>query len=414
MEKTIIIIDLKAFYASIECADRNLNPFLTPLVVVDKSRGPGTIILSVTPFLKKQGIPSRLRLYELPIGQYVYAKPRMKRYIEVNANIINLVLKYINYDDIHIYSIDEFFINAGPYLKLYKTDDIGLAKLLLDEIYTHFSLTACAGVGPNMFLAKCALDLEAKKNKANIAKWDESDIDTKLHKIKPLSKMWGISTHLEKRLNNLGLFSVGDIAHCPLNVLQDKLGIIGEELYYLSHGIDLADIREKYNPQNNSLTVGQMLDRDYFKSDLEILIREMVDELCTRLRYKRQFTRVIKFYLKYSKSVNLKPISKQCTLDYGSDDEEVIFNACSNFISLVKDDTPIRKISISLSNLYSPTYEQLNLLENQDIITKNKQLALAIDKIKAKYGKDAISRLDALSTSSTIKKRNNLIGGHHK
>ena len=157
-----------------------------------------------------------------------------------------------------------------------------------------------------------------------------------------------------------------------------------------------------------------MLDRDYFKSDLDILIREMVDELCTRLRYKRQFTRVIKFYLKYSKSVNLKPISKQCTLDYGSDAEEVIFNACSNFISLVKDDTPIRKISISLSNLYSPTYEQLNLLESQDIITKNKQLALAIDKIKAKYGKNAISRLDALSTSSTIKKRNNLIGGHHK
>ena len=140
----------------------------------------------------------------------------------------------------------------------------------------------------------------------------------------------------------------------------------------------------------------------------------MVDELCTRLRYKRQFTRVIKFYLKYSKSVNLKPISKQCTLDYGSDAEEVIFNACSNFISLVKDDTPIRKISISLSNLYSPTYEQLNLLENQDIKHKKKQLALAIDKIKAKYGKNAISRLDALSTSSTIKKRNNLIGGHHK
>ena len=157
-----------------------------------------------------------------------------------------------------------------------------------------------------------------------------------------------------------------------------------------------------------------MLDRDYFKSDLEILIREMVDELCARLRLKRQFARVIKFHLRYSKSVNLKTINKQCALDYGSDDEKVIFNACSNFITLVKDDTLIRKISISLSSVYSPTYEQLDLLENQDIKNKNKQLAETIDKIKSKYGKNAISRLDALSTSSTIKKRNKLIGGHHK
>ena len=414
LEKSIIIIDLKAFYASVECVDRNLNPFLTPLVVVDKSRGPGTIILSVTPFLKVKGISSRLRLFELPAGQYVYAKPRMKRYIEINIEIINLILKYIGFDDIHIYSIDEFFINASPYLKLYNTNDIGLAKFLLDKIYTNFSLTACAGIGPNMFLAKCALDLEAKNNKTNIARWDEKDIETKLHKIKPLSKMWSISTHLEKRLNNLGLFSVGDIAYCPLNILQDKLGVIGEELYYLSHGIDLSDIREKYEPQNNSLTVGQTLDRDYFKSDLEVLIREMIDELCARLRLKRQFTRVIKFYLKYSKSIKLKAIHKQCTLDYGSDDEEIIFNACSSFIALIKDNIPIRKISISLSNLYNPTYEQLDLLESPNIQNKNKQLAITIDKIKSKYGKDAISRLDALSTSSTIKKRNKLIGGHHK
>ena len=139
MESNIVVIDLKAFYASVECVDRHLDPFLTPLVVVDKSRGPATIILSVTPYLKKQGIPSRLRLFELPKGEYIYAMPRMERYLEVSAEVVSIVLHYVNEDDIHIYSIDELFVDLTHYLKFYKKNSLDLTKQIMYDIKNKFN-----------------------------------------------------------------------------------------------------------------------------------------------------------------------------------------------------------------------------------------------------------------------------------
>lgn len=412
--QTIIIIDLKAFYASIECADRNLNPFITPLVVTDISRGPGSMILSVTPYLKQLGIPSRLRLYELPKGDYVYATPRMERYLEIHNLIIDKVLQYINYDDIHIYSIDEFFINAAPYLKLYNVNDMGFANLIIKIIYDNFSLVACAGIGPNMFLAKCALDLEAKHTSTRIAKWGLNEVKTKLHKVTPLSKMWSISSRLEKRLNNLGLFTIGDIANCPVEVLKSKLGVIGEELHNLANGIDLANIREKYIPETSSISVGQTFAKDYYKKDLKILIREMLDDACAELRYKKKFCNVIKLNVCYSKIVKAKPINKQLTLNIPTDNIDTIYEAYLTLLDYVSEHTAIRKLSITLANLYQPSYEQLDLLTDIDKKEKDRRLLEAIIKIKDKYGDNAILRTDSLSDSSTIKNRHKMIGGHRK
>lgn len=410
----IIVIDLKAFYASVECADRGLNPFYTPLVVVDKERGPGTIILSVSPFLKDQGIPSRLRLYELPKGDYIYAIPRMERYIQLSAEVVSIVLDYVNEDDVHVYSIDELFLDVTHYLKLYKTDAVGIAKRILKDIKNKLNLIACAGLGSNMFLAKCALDLEAKKSKDHLAVWTSEDIKTKLYPIKPLSKMWGISTRLEKRLNALGLFTIEDIAKCPLNVLLDKFGVIGEQLHNHANGIDLSNIREKYIPEDTSLSTGQVLNRDYSKDELPILLREMCDDLMLRVRLQKKFCNCVHLGILYSKTINHKGFSVQCKMIYGTDDDEIVFQTIMNLLHKNILDFPIRQINIGVSGLYTPYVEQLNLFIDPEMQHKKRSLQYAIDKIREKYGKNAILRTDALTKASNVIERHNLIGGHRR
>lgn len=410
----IAIIDLKAFYSSVECIDRGLDPNTTPLVVTDLSRGPSTIVLSVTPFLKKLGIPSRLRLYELPKGNYIYATPRMERYLQINAEVISIILDYVGEDDIHIYSIDELFINLEPYLVLYNQDSVKIIKTILKRIKNNLSLTACAGIGSNMFLAKCALDLEAKKNKSNIAIWTLNDVPSKLHPITPLSKVWGISSRLEKKLNNLGLFKIGDIAHCPKEILIKKLGVIGEELFNHSNGIDKSNIREKYIPKNESLTFEQVLKRNYHKSEIPILLREMCDEITLRLRLQKKFCTTVHLRVSYSHDSICSGFAVQTSLIHGTDDDEIIYEAIISLLKKYISNFPVRKIGISLSGLYYPTSEQLSLFKNLESHSQKRNLQQTIDAIRIKFGKNAILRTDSLTSSSTIKERHLLIGGHKK
>lgn len=179
--RAIVVIDLKAFYACVECIDRGLDPFSVPLVVADVERGDHTIVLSVSPFLKKQGIPSRLRINELPKNhQYIFAKPRMKRYIQRSNEVISVLLKFVSEKDIHIYSIDEAFIDLTSYLKYYNLSVYELARKILHQIKNDTGLTATAGIGDNMFLSKVALDIYAKKSPDGIASISKDEIKTKL------------------------------------------------------------------------------------------------------------------------------------------------------------------------------------------------------------------------------------------
>ena len=192
MNKTVIFcIDFKSFYASCECVDRGLNPHTTKLVVADKERGEGTIVLAVSPYLKTFGVPSRLRVFELPKDEeIIFAKPRMSRYLELSSKAISIFLDFVNKDDIHVYSVDESFLNITPYLRLYNMSEIELAEKIKQRIYDELGLDVTIGIGPNLFLAKVALDNEAKKNTNQIAYWTNEDVETKLHKITPLSKIW--------------------------------------------------------------------------------------------------------------------------------------------------------------------------------------------------------------------------------
>ena len=224
----ILSIDLKSFFASCECVARGLDPFKFPLVVANPNQGDGAITLAVTPFLKKQGVKSRGRIYEIPKHiKYKIVPPRMSYYIKMSEAVIDVYLDFVAKEDLHVYSIDECFLDVTSYLKLYKMTDVELAKKILSEVTRRTGLTANCGIGPNILLAKIAMDVEAKLFKDGIAKWTYDDVYKKLWKIKPLSDMWGIGPRMELKLNKMGINSVGDLANFDKNRLKVAFGIKG-------------------------------------------------------------------------------------------------------------------------------------------------------------------------------------------
>ena len=254
VKRNIMCIDLKSFFASCECVERGLDPFKVPLVVANKKQGNGAITLAVTPALKKQGIPGRVRLYDIPKNiKYEIVPPRMKLYIEKSKQVVGIYLDYVAPEDLHIYSIDECFLDVTDYLKLYKKTDYELAEEILKTVEEKIGLTATCGIGPNLLLAKVAMDTEAKKYKNGIAKWTYDDVPEKLWSITPLSKMWGIGPRMEKKLNNLNIYTVGELANYDKNILKDKFGVMGQELWDHANGIDLSKISDFKNKKYDIL-----------------------------------------------------------------------------------------------------------------------------------------------------------------
>lgn len=414
MEKAIGVIDMKAFYAFVECIDRDLNPFTTPLAVCDPTRGDGTIVLSVSPYLKSRGVPSRCRRRELPnMKGLILAQPRMAFYVQKSAEIVSIVLDFVGEDDIHVYSIDELFINLGPYLKMYDCTPKELVMKIQKAITDKTKLVTTAGVSYNMLMAKVALDTDAKKKPPFIAEWTEKDIKTKLWKIKPLSKMWGISSGYERRLNALGIFSVGDLARTDKYLLKKKFGIMGEQLWEHANGIDNTDLRDKYIPEETSLSLGQVLMRDYSVKEAKLILKEMNDDLCSRMRKHHQKTSRLSLMIIYSAGVG-GGFAHQVSLDYPTDDTELIFKDLERLYDLYVSNQPIRRINISFSKLTDSEYEQLSLFESEVDSYEREMLQAVMDELKDKYGKNIVLRASSLLDESTAIERHNQIGGHHK
>lgn len=418
LNKNILCIDLKSFYASVECVLRGLDPFSTPLVVADSQRGGGSIVLAVSPYLKKMGIPSRCRLFELPkIDNLIIAKPRMQAYLKYSASVINIYLDFISDKDLYIYSIDEAFLDVTEYLKYYKIDVKTLAAKILNEVRDKLGLTATCGIGKNMLLAKLAMDIEAKNSDDFISKWDYKDIKEKLWEVKPLSKFWGIGHRMEENLNKLGLYKIGDIALYDKNKLKKRFGILGEELWYHTHGIDMSLIQDKHLLQqggkNRSLGISQVLFRNYNEFEIETIILEMADDITRRLRIVNKKTKTIKLFIGYSKGELSNGFSRQLTIDVPTNLVSQIYETLMFLFKTHYEGYPIRQVGISLSNLVETTFYQYSLFEDINKIEKEYELELAVDKIKNKYGKNAITRTVSLTEYSTAKARNKQIGGHH-
>lgn len=414
VKRNILCIDLKSFFASCECIERKLDPFKVPLVVANPNQGNGAITLAITPFLKSLGVKSRTRLFEIPSDiKYMIVKPRMSLYIAKSSEVVNIYLDFISKEDLHIYSIDECFLDVTDYLKMYHKTDYELAEEILSTITKKTGLTATCGIGPNMLLAKVAMDTEAKLYKNGIAKWTYDDIPKKLWPITPLSKMWGIGPRMEKRLNQMGIKSIGDLAHYNRNILKDKFGVMGTELWNHANGIDLSRIKDwKTLPKDKSYSHSQVLFKDYDETNIKLIIREMVEVVTSRLRKNNKQAKVIGFGIGYSKNIG-GGFYHSIKLDVPTDSEKIILEQCLIIFERYYDSSPIRKVSISAGGLCPKVGVQLNIFETFDDIKETEELNGAVDEIKNKFGKNSLIKASSLLPDSTAIERNKKIGGHN-
>lgn len=415
LNRNILCIDLKSFYASVECVIKGLDPFTTPLVVADESRGGGSIVLAVTPYLKTKGVPSRLRIYELPKNlDIIYARPQMEMYIEYSTLVIETYLEFIGIDDLYIYSIDEAFLDVTNYLNYYKMSDYELAEKILNRIYEKLGLTATCGIGPNMIMAKLSMDIGAKHASNGIVKWTYDDLENTLWKVEPLSKMWSIGHRMEEHLTKMGYRTIGDIAKGSREKLTRRFGVLGTELWYHTNAIDMSLIqdKDKIKKEPKSFGATQVLFRDYNAKEILTIILEMVDDVTRRLRVSRKRAKTISLTIGYTKSYG-GGFSRQTTLDQSTANDSIIYNSCLNLFDSYYDGYPIRTVGISLTKLDESTVYQYSIFEDAVALDKELEIEKTIDRIKLRYGKNSVLKGSSLEKHATARERNKQIGGHH-
>ncbi len=502
--KTYIAIDLKSFYASVECRERNRDPLTTNLVVADPSRTEKTICLAVSPSLKKYGLSGRARLFEviqkvkaannirkikapnhvfcgssddslalqkkpsLKID-YIIAPPRMARYMEYSTKIYNIYLKYIAPEDIHIYSIDEVFIDVTHYLSTYNMTARELAMTMIQDILSTTGITATAGIGTNLYLCKIAMDIVAKhiepdKNGVRIAELDEMSYRRLLWNHRPITDFWRVGRGYSKKLEKIGLYTMGDIARCSIGKPTDYYN---EELLYKLFGINaellidhawgyepctMEDVKA-YKPETNSISSGQVLHCPYEFDKARLVVKEMTDLMVLDLVDKGLVTNQIVLTIGYdienitdkNRSQSYKgtvttnyygkkvpkPAHGTTNLPKQTSSTTLITNAVMElYDKIVNKKLLIRRINIVANKLVDEhsvknanKYEQLDLFTDYEVLQKQrekenaesereKRMQNTILDIKKKFGKNAILKGMNLQEGATAKDRNNQIGGH--
>ena len=416
INRHILCIDLKSFFASVECVERGLDPFTTPLVVANKNQGNGAITLAVSPYLKQKGIAGRTRLYNIPKNiKYTIVSPRMRLYIQKSKEVVQIYSNFVSFEDLHIYSIDECFLDVTDYLNYFQKTDYELAEEILKTIEAKTGLTATCGIGPNLLLAKLSMDIEAKRYKNGIAKWGYEDVPAKLWPITPLSKVWGIGSRLEKRLNNLGIYTVGDLAKQNKELMKKKFGIIGLELLEHANGIDNSRIKDfQKDVKDKSFSHSQVLFKDYYNEEIYLIIREMLEVLAKRLRFEKKETSLISLGISYSKTTGGGFYHSQ-KLTTATDNENDLYNfSLIIFDKFYEENMPIRKVSIALGSLSDKNHIQLNFFESFEHKQEQDRIYKTLDQVHERFGKNSVLKASSLLENSTIKKRNHQIGGHHE
>ncbi len=413
--KQYLCIDLKSFFASVECVERGLDPYTTKLVVADSERGDTTVCLAVTPAMKALGVKSRCRLYEIPKKiNFIKAPPQMKKYIEYSAEVYGVYLKYISKDDIHIYSIDEVFIDATKYLALYKTDARSLAEKIMKDIYMTTGIPSACGIGTNLYLAKIALDITAKKSPHNIGTLDEETYRQTLWDHKPLTDFWNIGASTAKTLSSYGIYTMNDIAHYPEETLYRKFGVDAEILIDHAWGREPTTIEDikNYKTRSHSFSTSQILPRDYKYHEGLLIAKEMGEQLCMDIFNKDICAKSVTLYVVYSGK------------DRESDRGTYKFKHPTNLISdisygisklyekTVDPDKYVRRICICMNNVEKEVCEQLDFFSDTNKKEKEKNKMKAINRIKIQYGKNSIFKCRDLESYATTRERNNQIGGH--
>lgn len=414
-EKIYLCIDLKSFYASVECVERGLDPFEINLVVADPNRGGGAITLAATPAIKKLGVPSRGRIYEIPADiEYIIAPPRMHLYMEYSAKVYEVFLKYISSEDIHMYSIDEAFLDVTPYLALYKTTPKELAQRIVYDVYNTTGITATVGIGTNLFLAKVALDITAKHAPDNMGFLDEAIFRQKLWHHQPITDVWMIGFGTAKHLAKLGIIDLWGITRMPEGILYKEFGINAEILIDHAWGIEPVEIKDikSYRPKTNSVSNSQILFEDYNARDAYLILKEMVDTNVLNLTEKHLVTDRISLYIGYSKD-RRKPSRGTCKITNRTNSYRILMEEFYLLYKRIVDPNyPIRQIALSFGNVRDEIYEQYDLFADMEKIEKERKLQQTLVNIRNKYGKNAALKGMNYLPKGTARYRNMTIGGH--
>lgn len=495
-EKTYIAIDLKSFYASVECADRGIDPLDTCLVVADPTRTDKTICLAVSPALKAYGIPGRPRLFEVVQRvreinndrksrasghkltgssvnysrqkadpslevSYITATPRMALYMKYSTRIYKIYLKYFSPDDIHVYSCDEVFIDATPYLGIYGMTPHELTMKIIKDVLITTGITATAGIGTNLFLCKAAMDIVAKrvpadKDGVRIAELDEAGFRRQLWDHRPLTDFWGVGRGTEKRLAALGLYTMGDVAELSEKrheILYDAFGVKAELLIDHAWGWEPCTIEaiKGYVPESNSLTEGQVLQRPYEYSEAAIIVREMADVMSLNLTRKGLVTDLMTLTLNYECFRSQEEIDAfkgelhydwygrpaprhahgTARLEKKTASSRLITEAVMELYEKITDRRLcVRRVTLCACDVVpgteaeaEPEYEQMDLFTDygaresekraeKERLEKETALQQAELKIKGKYGKNAILKGTSFLEGATTRERNMQVGGH--
>lgn len=416
-DKTYLCIDLKSFYASVECVERGLDPMKTNLVVADPERSDKTICLAVSPTMKALGVKNRCRVFEIPSHiKYIMAPPRMQKYIDYAAAIYGVYLKYLAPEDIYVYSIDEVFMDITQYLERYNMTARDMAVFLMDKVNEEVGVRATAGIGSNMYLCKIALDITAKHSPDFIGILDEESFKDKLWDHTPLSDFWRIGRGIETRLNRLGLYTMRQIAHAPEDILYKEFGVDAEIMIDHAWGresVTIGDI-QKYKPKGESINSGQVLMRDYSIEEARLVLKEMADDIALMLSRRKEKASSFSLSIGYSSRDGGGMSNGSGRIESATQSDTTIRNVYMDIFSRIVDKTRlIRRFYLTASSLEKEDEaRQLDLFEDTGDEDRKKRIQKAVLSIKDTYGKNSILKGMDYEEGATQRERNNQIGGH--
>lgn len=417
-ERTYCCIDLKSFYASVECVERGLDPFEARLVVADPNRTEKTICLAVSPALRNLGVPGRCRVFEIPDGvDYIMAKPRMRLYMEASAKIVGIYLDFVSAQDLHVYSIDECFIELTPYMHLYEKTAKQIVEMLCGAVFEQTGITATAGIGPNLFLAKVALDVTAKHAQDNIGMLDEDAFRERIWSHRPITDIWQIGRGTAEHLARLGIYDFGGVARADIDVMYREFGANAEYLIDHAWGVEPCTIAEihEYQPKTTSVGSGQVLPCDYAFEDARMILREMVDECVFDLLDKGMVTGSVGLYVGYAKGCDGEghaSVHRKLSVRTNSF-ERLVAYVDNIFCKIASEERLVRRVSITFGGLVPEEYRASDLFSDVVAESEERSRQEAMLSIRQKFGNDAVMRGTSLKEKARGIERAHQIGGHN-
>ena len=414
-QRVYFCIDMKTFYASVECAERGLNPFEPNLAVVDENRGKNALCLAITPKMKAQGIKNRCRMSEIPKQiNFIRALPRMQLYIDYAADIYEIYLNYFAPQDIYVYSIDESFIDVTDYLPMYNIDAVSFAKKLMNEIAAKMHIPSTAGIGTNLYLAKIALDITAKHSKDHIGYLDEDSYIKTLWNHRPITDFWQIAQGTERRLAKYGIYDMEGIAKAPTDLLYKVFGVNAELLIDHAWGREpclMEDIKN-YRSKSKSVSFSQVLPSDYTYEQAKTVMMEMVIHGCQEMMRRKVITNKVGIFVGYTfggREGTGGTTRMTVTTNLPSKIEPYVEQL---FERTTDKQVPIRRLGINFEDVCDEGCEGYDLFTNFEEVEREKKREHAILEIADKYGKNAILRGLNYMDGATQRERNTFIGGH--